>query len=177
MVQAPCRRDGLASRQIRAGFCAGSAWARGTMSPRFARSARAAQTLEPARKDPFRPLPGSCRLLWLEALVPRTWPQTRRELANLADQTQVNIIVTKSGNLKVLPWPTALLGPYCCLATTLFKTMGCIRPALKVCSTHRMSASNYVRGINESRASDASRRALSPRNKGHRQCSKLSRTG
>lgn len=81
-------------------------WARGTLSPCFPRSARAAQLLEPARKDPFRPRPGSWagKSRWF----PQAWLQTRRELANLADQTEATIIVTKSGNLKVLPCSTAL---------------------------------------------------------------------
>lgn len=65
-------------------------------------------------------------------LAHRAWPQTRRELANLADQTQADIIVTKSGNLKVLQWPTAPLGPHCGLASTLDRTMGCADLVLKM---------------------------------------------
>src|SRR5262249_1776955 len=48
---------------------AGSGTARGAMPPRSARSARAAQAIEPARKDPFDPRPGSRRLGWREPLV------------------------------------------------------------------------------------------------------------
>ena len=59
-VTASCRRA------LAAPWGAGSAWPRGTLSPRLARSARAAQPLEPARKDPCRPRPGSRRLRWQE---------------------------------------------------------------------------------------------------------------
>lgn len=75
---------------------------------------------------------GSCRLRWQEPLAIKAWPRTRRELANLAGQTEVLIIVTKSGNLKVLPRLTGLIHRNCDLATTVTETVVCAPPTLKI---------------------------------------------
>ena len=71
--------------------------------------------------------PDSRRLGWRRTSA--SWRD--RELpkaTDFADETQLHIIVMKSGNLKVLQRQTTLLRTYCDPATTPTKTMG-LQPA------------------------------------------------
>ena len=96
----------------------------------FPRSARAAQAIEPARRDPYCPRPGSRRL---RRQAPSPTGRGRKLDERLrTSPVDASIIVTKSGNLKVLECPTALLVPNCDLGTTLNKTMGWVRGAHKL---------------------------------------------
>jgi hypothetical protein len=125
---------------------------RAGLRPRaYPRSDRAAQKLELARKDPCCPRPHPRRLAGRETPAFEAWPRTQRELkASLV--TIVHIIVTKSGNLKVLRRQTALLRSHCDPGTTPNRTMGSLPLAHKACGTTACQHSKYAQVFNESKA-------------------------
>ncbi len=141
---------------------------RAGLSPRaYPRSGRAAQKLELARKDPCCPRPGPRRLAGRETPAFEAWPRTQRELrASLV--TIVHIIVTKSGNLKVLQRQTALLRSHCDPGTTPNRTMGSLPLAHKACGTTACQHSKYAAGIQRVEGVEKHKPEVTPRLKSPR---------